>query len=143
MIATARRLNALQWRQLTMAAWLLPVIDVSLRARGYGATREWLDAWATRSRHGSGPPATDGMPPECHWLAQSVGIAARRSLWPTSCLRQALALRFLLARRGIETRLHIGVKSGGDGFGAHAWVEYQGEILIGGEHATQIYTRLV
>jgi len=143
MIATARRLNALQWRQLLFAAWLLPMIDVSLRVRGYGATLAWIDAWATRSRQSSAVPVRGAALSECRLVAQSVGIAARRTLWPTSCLRQALALRFLLARRGIETALHIGVKSGGDGFGAHAWVEYQGEILIGGEHAAQIYTRLV
>jgi hypothetical protein len=39
------------------------------------------------------------------------------------CLMQSLVLTRLLARRGIESRLVIGVRAG-DRFAAHAWVEH-------------------
>jgi hypothetical protein len=45
------------------------------------------------------------------------------------CLMQALVLTALLARRGIYTKLLIGVNQG-DEFQAHSWVEYSGYALL-------------
>jgi Transglutaminase-like superfamily len=45
------------------------------------------------------------------------------------CLMQSLVLTALLARRGIDTKLLIGVNQGGE-FEAHAWVEYCGRALL-------------
>jgi hypothetical protein len=45
------------------------------------------------------------------------------------CLMQALVLTALLARRGIDTKLLIGVNQG-DEFQAHSWVEYSGYALL-------------
>lgn len=51
-----------------------------------------------------------------------------------SCLTQALAAQALLARRGEESELHIGVtRDERRGFTAHAWLETRGRIVIGGE----------
>jgi len=74
--------------------------------------------------------------------AHAVSRAAR--LVPrASCLTQALALQRLLARRGLESSLFLGVDRAGKpsgaaralskGFEAHAWVEWRGRILIGGD----------
>jgi Transglutaminase-like superfamily len=65
-------------------------------------------------------------------LAWAVQAAARR-IPQATCLTQALALQRLLARAGRSAEVRIGV-SLGDGareFAAHAWVEYQGQILVG------------
>jgi Transglutaminase-like superfamily len=49
-----------------------------------------------------------------------------------TCLTQALATQVLLSRRGHPTSLRIGVaRSDAGEFQAHAWVECQGEIVIG------------
>ncbi|MGJ5675416.1 MAG: lasso peptide biosynthesis B2 protein [Nostochopsis sp.] len=49
------------------------------------------------------------------------------------CLPQALATQVLLARPGITTQLRIGfTRSKGGQMSAHAWVEYQGQVVIGG-----------
>jgi len=49
-----------------------------------------------------------------------------------SCLTQALALQRLLARAGRGADLRIGVaKDGASGLASHAWLEREGEILIG------------
>jgi hypothetical protein len=68
-------------------------------------------------------------------VARAVRIAAR---WVprASCLVQALAVRILLARTGHTARLHIGVAlNGGRNFEAHAWVETEQGILIGGSES--------
>ena len=76
-------------------------------------------------------------------IAAVVSLAGRRSPWPTSCLRQALALWVLLANRGIASEVRVGVEStAGSGFAAHAWVEHNDRVLIGGEHARDRYITL-
>ena len=48
-------------------------------------------------------------------------------------LNQALVTQMLLARRGYPALLHIGVAKGKEGqFQAHAWVESEGKVVIGG-----------
>jgi hypothetical protein len=60
-----------------------------------------------------------------------------------TCLNQALAVQTLLARRGYAATLQIGVVKGEGGqFEAHAWVEHEGEAVIGG-YELERYTRLV
>ncbi len=51
----------------------------------------------------------------------------------TRCLNQSLVLSALLARRGIESHVVIGVSSSQEGFGAHAWVEIDGRPLLARE----------
>ena len=67
------------------------------------------------------PSAADPAP-----IAARLANATRRTLrllpGDTRCLSQSLVLSSLLARRGISSRLVIGVTPG-DEFGAHAWVE--------------------
>src|ERR1700687_1654448 len=58
--------------------------------------------------------------------------AAARRIPGASCLTQALALHRLLARAGHSADLRIGVaKDASSGFASHAWLEHEGEILIG------------
>ncbi len=47
----------------------------------------------------------------------------------TRCLSQSLVLTRLLARRGIDSQLVIGVRPG-EKFAAHAWVEHAGVPLL-------------
>jgi len=59
------------------------------------------------------------------------------------CLPQALAARFLLARLGVPTDLRIGVqRPETENLRAHAWVEYEGEVLIGGTESPVEYHSL-
>ncbi|MDD1778828.1 MAG: lasso peptide biosynthesis B2 protein [Candidatus Helarchaeota archaeon] len=59
-------------------------------------------------------------------MASSFGFRA-------TCLVQALATQVLLAGEGISSVLHIGVMKGkNSSFEAHAWVESEGRIIIGG-----------
>lgn len=69
--------------------------------------------------------------------AWAVGVASRY-VPAATCLTQALATEFLLSRMGYLSTLHIGVLLREDkGLSAHAWVEYDGHILIGGRNHQQ------
>ena len=60
-----------------------------------------------------------------------------------TCLSEALAARILLGRRGHASRLHIGVaRDEAKEFRAHAWLECQGAIVMGGSEAAR-YAPLV
>lgn len=61
----------------------------------------------------------------------------------SSCLAQALATQVLLARRGQNAKLRIGVTKGDKGqLKAHAWVESNGKIIIGRVRDLRDYTVL-
>ncbi len=130
-------LGAMQWRYLLMSLVLLPVIDVSLRRVGYKRTLVWLSRRAERCEVTINSVDSPGFASK---IARMVSLAGRRSPWRTTCLRQALVLWFLLARRGVATELRLGVEKSETGdFAAHAWVELDGHVLIGGEYVQQRY----
>ena len=95
--------------------------EVVRRLRGWGP----VDA-GVASPHG-------GDMRQVYLSGLRVGRAVIRSLGllPTDsrCLMRSLVLTGLLARRGIETSLIIGVRPEPE-FAAHAWVEYAGEPLL-------------
>lgn len=140
MWATARALSALQWRYLCASWLLLPVVDLSLRLLGYRSTVAALERLGFRASQMLVSDSRD-LPEQ---IAQAVSIAARRSIWPTSCLRQALLLWWFLGRRGVSVEVRIGADvGGGRQFAAHAWVERDGGVLLGGEHVRKHYVVLL
>ena len=70
---------------------------------------------------------------------------ARRYVPAATCLTQALATQVLLGRRGQPACLRVGVMKGKDGqLQAHAWVESDGVVIIGGsESELEQYTPLL
>ena len=79
--------------------------------------------------------------------------ALERSLWAiavagkympkTTCLSLALAARRMLSREGYPAHLHIGVAKDHIGsFRAHAWVESEGRIVIGGQDSSSLFAPL-
>lgn len=73
----------------------------------------------------------------------AVKAAGRRLLGDKSCLPQALAVHALFQQAGKTTVLHIGVaKDTEDQLLAHAWVEFDGEIIIGGRFSRMVYKPL-
>lgn len=76
-------------------------------------------------------PKSDRFSPER--VAWAVTVASQYILGARHCLTQALAVQVLLARQGHPARLHIGVAKSKEGrIQAHAWVESDGRIVIGG-----------
>ena len=90
---------------------------------------------------GAGPP---GAPPgaagaEARLVGHAVARVAGRLPWRPTCLPRAIATRWMLRRRGISCRAHLGVITT-DPFEAHAWVTVHGTVVEGGpvHHATEI-----
>ncbi len=132
------------WRHPWRNWWMLfraSVLTVAVRAglslwplgrvtRGLRRAAQWR------------PPRSTSTPRyrmRAAWAARAVG---RRFLPERPCLTQALVLQYLLLRRGDdEAELHIGVAKNEDGLQAHAWVERNGRVLIGGADSPQEYER--
>lgn len=99
-----------------LGLWLLPLCSVQRAVEGF-----------------SGRPSASAMP--AHRLAWAIRAAARY-VPAATCLTQALALQWLLMRSGHVSRIHIGVKkAAGARLEAHAWVECNGQVVIGGPAA--------
>lgn len=60
-------------------------------------------------------------------LHRLVGWAARLHWPPKTCLPRSLTLRWMLARRGIDSGLRIGVRRVQADILAHAWIELAGQ----------------
>jgi hypothetical protein len=77
-------------------------------------------------------------------VAWAASVTGKRLIGDQPCLVQALAVQLLFTRRNIPADLCLGVAKEKDGqLAAHAWVESEGEIVIGGSaEDLSRYTRL-
>jgi hypothetical protein len=77
---------------------------------------------------------------EIAWAVQLTSRYVPRS----TCLVRALATQVLLGRYGHEGKVHIGVAlDAQSGFSAHAWVESQGKVLVGGSQELDRYAPIL
>jgi hypothetical protein len=75
-------------------------------------------------------------------LLWAIAVAGRH-VPGTACLSLALAGRMMLNRYGYPAHIHIGVAKDHTGsFGAHAWLESEGTIVIGGEESASLFAPL-
>jgi len=87
------------------------------------------------------PPRSIHPIPQPDQIAYAVTTVSRYIPHAT-CLTQALAMQALLSHNGYSSQLHIGVaKADGGRLQAHAWVEYDGRVVLGG--TTERYTPLL
>jgi hypothetical protein len=84
-------------------------------------------------------PAHAGVSPDrMAWLVR----AGARRVPDASCLTRALATRWLLAEASLASTLHFGHRRDERGtFAAHAWLEHEGRVLVGGEQDLGLYHR--
>ena len=65
-------------------------------------------------------------------IARAVQLIAHYLPFAT-CLPQALTAQLLLGRQGYAASLRIGVNKAADSLKGHAWLEYGGQVILGGE----------
>jgi hypothetical protein len=77
----------------------------------------------------SGRPAPDANPRR---IVEAVELSSRNMPFTATCLVRAFTGQVLLQRSGYASDLRIGVARGLNGkMEAHAWIVYQGEVIIG------------
>ena len=107
------------------ASFVLPLISISLRWRGFCKTKASLQHFLSLS-NGSQNPDTQSR---AALTARMVRTAADHKIGNPACLQVSLALWWLLARQGIASELRVGIRKDGEKFEAHAWVECGGVPL--------------
>ena len=73
----------------------------------------------------------DAPPALVRSLRRKLPLAARLLPWRPQCLPQALAGRYVLARRGYGSRLSLGVADDHRELSAHAWLTSGGLFVCG------------
>ena len=68
--------------------------------------------------------------------------ASGRYLPRPACLVQAVAAQILYSRNGIPTDLQVGVRKRKGKLKAHAWIERNGEVVVGRIAGLERYARL-
>jgi Transglutaminase-like superfamily len=72
-------------------------------------------------------------------IGGAMDMAARAVPWRAVCLPRAVAARLMLTRRGCDSVLHFGVGKSEDGtLNAHAWLEADGTVVVGGAAAGSV-----
>jgi hypothetical protein len=106
---------------------LLAAIRLGLYALSFAHVRSLLGRWVNTS------PTDDGFHTDVsNRIVWAVEAASRQFPAIGTCLTQALTVHVLLARRGVQSDVRIGVMRDSQGeFTAHAWLERDGNILIG------------
>lgn len=134
----ARRSGA-ERRALVVATAAVAVVAVLLRTCPFHWVRAVLGV--DRSHGPSGPGLSPAAERRLLW---AVAAVSRRLLPARPCLTQALAAQALLRwRGGRAARLQIGVARAPDGrLRAHAWLERDGRVLIGGDASPTAYQLL-
>ena len=136
-LRSASRLSPKDWL-LFIQAWIwLLLFDLGLRTRPFPE----LQTFAARLI-----PNPTLSPEQTENLLLTLRIAIDRAhynhLYPMTCLRRALTLQRLLAKRGISTELKIGARKDNGKLNAHAWIEYQGQTIGEPEEITERFSVL-
>jgi hypothetical protein len=118
-----RQLPSADRRLVLRALWSV----VAIRARL--ALRPFPDVDRATNRKPSTPKPGPVAPPRIAWAVRAVS----RYVPGATCLTQALAARSLLAAEGTASRLQLGMARIDGRPQAHAWLESDGAIVIGGE----------
>ena len=122
------RLSREEKSLLIQAIILLATTRGGLRVLPFVTLRNLLTR-LTRRRGGTEHRFGGAGPDRTVWAVQT---ASRHFPAIGTCLTQALAMHVLLARKGSQSQLRIGVMRNSDGkFVAHAWLEKDGVIVIG------------
>jgi hypothetical protein len=131
-------LDRTERRLVTEAAALLALAGAALACGGFARSRPLLARWARRGAVTRAADASDETPSIVAW---AVAAVAGRLPFSKSCLVKALVTDVMLRRRGLSSSLYVGVRRGRS-LAAHAWVESDGAVVIGGLDDLTDYTVL-
>ena len=128
----------LEWRERLLLVEALAVV-VAIRLGLWVFSFKKLRSWVARVGQRSMGSRNTGMlsVDRVAWTVRAVSEYVPGA----TCLTQALVGQLLLARRGYPARLHIGVSKKLRGeLEAHAWLECDGQIVLGDHGYLALYT---
>ena len=136
---TLRRVTWAEWKALGLAGGTVMVVAVLLRLVSFRRVRRLLSGAASRWE---GPVRLSEDDEQR--LLWAVAAVSRRLFPARPCLTQALAAQVLLRwKKGRPAQLRIGVaRADGNQIQAHAWLERDGNVLIGGTASPRVYSPL-
>jgi hypothetical protein len=117
----ARRLTQLWWA--VRAAYWLCRVPILLRRRPLPVLLAHLTP-TQRRRHERHPLALDDAVQLVVWLCRLRLFCG--PVYPRACLRQALALYYVLTRLGYAVEIHFGIRKEHDVLYGHSWVTMHG-----------------
>jgi hypothetical protein len=124
---------ALQWKQrlLLLEAWLyLGAVRAALLIISFKHISRYLGQQLPAESAALPNAPTTAAGRQVGW---AVAIMARHTPWESACLAQSIAGKFMLKRRGVSSRLSLGMKKDAAGqLTAHAWLQEGNEVLLGG-----------
>ena len=106
------------------ALFLIPLAAVAVKL--FPARR--ILEWAARSPHDPNRFADSELPEQ---IAAAVTTRAAWFNLEAPCLPTALVAQSMLRRRGVASKLCLGVCRDASGLAAHAWLEIDGRIVFG------------
>lgn len=107
-------------------AAMLVTIHLALRLAPFAGLYRFLGRWRRPQRRADPAGQND--------ICWAVSRAGKAFFTDHGCLSQALLGELLLVRQGVPARMRVGVRKGSEGdLQAHAWVEVNGKVVIGGE----------
>lgn len=128
-IYTFFRLSRQEQRLLCSSGLLVIAIRLGLWVLPFRYLQHLLDIFGQRSVRWASQVDIARIP----W---AVGVTSHHVPMAT-CLTQALSVQTLFRQRGIPCELRIGVaKDHRNQLTAHAWIEYEGQVIIGGSQAS-------
>lgn len=139
-----RKFLALPLRDKRLVLNVVPIVvavRVALSALPYKVVLGWLERFQA--------PSSDAHEMDDQELLHIrrriltvVAVVSRSLLGDKPCLTQALVAQCLLRRTGYDTTLRIGVSKDEHAFRAHAWLEREGRVVIGGGASPMQYRPL-
>lgn len=127
-------------RLFVTALWRLMLVAVSLRVRGFGRTRWWLENRKFSGRRLIARDRERGL--DLGTIVWAVAAGAKYSPLGSTCLARSLVLCSLLRDAAVDAQLRFGVRLTGGGWEAHAWVEVGGEVIGDPAEVPRVFKRL-
>jgi len=122
------KLSTMRRAYLREAAFMLIIARLAVRI----LPPAWIFGWVKRPLRHTRRFAAD----EAVWVGWSVETIGAKVGMNNSCFPCALAAQAMLKRRGIVSRLCLGVACDDDSaFSAHAWIEVDHDVIVGGANA--------
>lgn len=111
-----------------------------LRVVGFRRTKRLIERFSLPPEGRSFPAASPAQERAGQIVRAAQSVERNLPIRP-NCLERSLALWWMLRLEGFPAELRIGARKGARGFEAHAWVEWDGQVLNDSADVHQHYAR--